>query len=331
MEEIKGAPLEQLGRYRLVSRLGQGGMAEVFLARFEGPGGFEKTAVIKRIKPELAHEDQYRRMFIQEARVMASLSHSHVLSVLDFGEANGNLFLVLEHVEGADLARALDRVRPLAPELAVYIASCVLRALGYVHARRDAKGEPMSIVHRDITPANILLGENGDVKLGDFGVAKVPRLAPRTAPGTLKGKLSYMSPEQAAGAPVDGRSDLFAVGLVLLEALTGKAAYPQESNGALMLAVREAKVEVPDSLGAVAKVVRLALEKNPAKRFADADAMSTALFDAQRTLAGPREVSALVQQVTVDSEEHVTSQAVSSPLSELLRSQRGQPDDESDQ
>lgn len=312
---------ERIGRYRVVSRLGSGGMAEVFLGVLEGPLGFEKSVVLKRIRPELAVDESYRQMFVNEARITSVLSHSHVVSVLDFGEADGSLFLALEHVEGLDLAHVLERTKKLAPSLSAFIGACVLRGLGYAHARRDGRGEPLGIVHRDLSPANILLGRNGDVKIADFGIAKAQGPAPRTAPGTLKGKLGYMSPEQAAGQPVDPRSDLFTVGLVLYEMLLGAPAYAQKSNAALLMAVREARIEVPSSLGAVGGVLQRALAPSPRDRFATADEMATALLQSAPALVGSSEVEKLVEQLmgSLDASKKKTL-VPRSPWSRILKS-----------
>jgi serine/threonine protein kinase len=158
----QGAEPETVGRYRLVSRLARGGMAEVFLGVLPGPEGFEKPVVLKRMLPELAGQEEYRQMFAQEARLMATFGHAHVVSVLDFGLEASAPYLVLEYVEGVDLARALATRGPLAPALVRHLGLCLLRALEHVHALRDTRGEWLGLVHRDVSPANVLLGRTGD-------------------------------------------------------------------------------------------------------------------------------------------------------------------------
>ncbi|MHB8873623.1 MAG: protein kinase domain-containing protein [Myxococcaceae bacterium] len=289
------------GRYRILSKLASGGMAEVYRAVLSGPEGFEKPSVVKRMLPELARQERYRQMFVDEARLMASLNHRNVVGVLDFGlQPDGSYFIALEYVDGVDLAKALRAHQKLPPALAVHIVESVLDGLGYVHGRRSASGEPLSIVHRDVSPQNVLLGRDGDVKLGDFGIAKGLASAERTSPGTIKGKLAYMSPEQANAAPLDGRSDLFSAGVVLYEALLGRRPFEGESEIALWKVVAEARVPDPLFLDpsldpALAAVLRKALSREPAQRYANAEEMALALLGcAHDGAAGPAEVGRLV-------------------------------------
>lgn len=279
----QGAELGTVGRYRLVSRLARGGMAEVFLGVLSGPEGFEKPVVLKRLLPELAGQETYRQMFAQEARLMAAFGHTHVVSVLDFGLEAGAPFLVLEYVEGVDLARALAARGTLAPALVRHLGLCLLRALEHVHGLRDTRGEWLGLVHRDISPANVLLGRTGDVKLGDFGIAKGLRTPSRTAPGSTRGKLRYMSPEQLRGGPLDARADLFALGVLLYEAVVGRSPFAATTDAQLLLAVREARLEPSDALEraagpALAAVLLRALRPHPAERFASTADMARALL-----------------------------------------------------
>lgn len=287
-------------RYKVLQRLASGGMADVYLAVLRGAHGFEKQTIVKRMRPELEGHDEYRRMFIDEARLMASLSHSNVVSVMDFGDGDDGIFLALEYVDGTDLAVLEKRVGSLPPALALYIGCCVLEALSYVHGRRTKEGKPLHIVHRDVSPSNVFLGRNGDVKLGDFGVAKMALGSVHTLPGTIKGKIAYMSPEQAAAQEVDGRSDLFSLGIVLFEALTGRRPFTAQSDVSLLKMVTEdeapdARVTAPSLSPSLAAFLRKALARERDARFQSAEEMKRALLAcAQGPLLGPSDVARFV-------------------------------------
>ncbi|HYI01922.1 serine/threonine-protein kinase [Hyalangium sp.] len=276
------ADLGTLGRYRLLSRLARGGMAELFLAVLPGPEGFEKPVVIKRMLPELATQESYRQMFAQEARLMATFGHGHVVSALDYGVEQGSPYLVLEYVDGVDLGRVLA-VRSVLPlPLVRHVGLCLLRALEHVHGLRDARGELLGIVHRDISPANVLLGRTGDVKLADFGIAKGLRTPSRTAPGSTRGRLRYMSPEQVRGGPLDGRADLFSLSVLLYEAVVGHSPFAATTDAQLLLAVRGARLAPAGALQraagpAMAEVLLRALRPHPSERYPSAGDMARAL------------------------------------------------------
>ncbi len=209
------------GRYQLGARLGGGGMAEVFRAKQLGAERFSKDVAIKRMHPTLSADPQFAAMFIQEAHVVARLTHPNIVQVLDFDrDREGRLFLVMELVEGPDLFR-LAKTGQIPVSVATFIVVELLRALAFAHTRMH-QGEPLSVVHRDISPQNVLISWDGTVKLSDFGIAKATQSVRMTQPGTIKGKPEYLSPEQAQGARLDGRSDLFAVGIVAYELLTGE-------------------------------------------------------------------------------------------------------------
>lgn len=220
----------RLGSYRLLRLLGRGGMAEVYEAERVGAHGFAKRVAIKRILPQHARDPRLVAMFCDEARIHATLSHPNLLQVLDFGEEDGELFIVLELVEGMSVADLLSRVaaRRRAVDLApaLYIAHEVLLGLAHAHAACDELGRPRQLVHRDVAPSNILIGKAGQVRLGDFGILHAADIESRTAPGEIKGKIGYVSPEQAMGLPLDARSDIFSLGVVLAELLIGEPLFP---------------------------------------------------------------------------------------------------------
>ena len=235
------------GRYTVVRKLAEGGMAEIFLARQHGSEGFEKPVVLKRIHTAFYADEQFRNMLVDEAHISMGLHHNNIVQVLDLGRAGGRLFLVLELVDGWDLARVLDRAqtaeRPLPPGIGLYIIAEVCRALSYAHSRTRPDGEPMGIVHRDISPQNVLISEQGEVKLADFGIAKALTRRDRTATGVVKGKVAFMSPEQAHGQALDARSDLFSLGTLLYLVTTGRA--PVRGGDRLRGHRPRAKVPVP--------------------------------------------------------------------------------------
>src|SRR5688572_21566443 len=218
----------QLGPYRLVSRLGHGGMAEVWLALAYGASGFEKKVAVKLLLPECRGHGELERLLIEEARLGARLSHRNLVGVHDLGIDEGTYYVRMDFVDGVDLATRLRRGRP-APELALLVAWEVALALEYVHGVADDAGRPLGLVHRDVSPANILVSRAGEVKLADFGVAKATMLADLTREGVRKGKYAYMSPEQVAGDPLTPRSDHFGLGVTLMELLAGRRPYDADT------------------------------------------------------------------------------------------------------
>ena len=263
------------GRYTLLERLAVGGMAEVFRAKISSSHGFQKILVIKRILPHLAADPGFVAMFIDEAKLTAQLTHPKIVQILDFGEVNGQYFTALEFIDGFDalgLLRIAAQKRTRIPtQLAVFIVDELLEALDYAHNARDMEGKSMQIVHRDISPSNIFISKRGDVKLGDFGIAHAKRRESKTQAGTLKGKYGYMSPEQVVGRPIDNRSDLFAVGVVLAELLTGRRLFSAPADLDVLLKVRDVHLDRLDKYGkdipaALDRIVRRALKKDPAER-----------------------------------------------------------------
>lgn len=273
---------KSLGPYRLTRLIATGGMAEVYEAHRVGPRGFDKRVAVKRILPQLATEPELVAMFCDEARVQASLSHPNLVAVLDFGEADGELFLALEYIDGLSVATFIEGVRArrmrvdLAP--ALFIVREVLRGLAHVHDARDDKGMPLGLVHRDVSPNNVLIGSAGQVKLADFGIVRSEgprRLAPLTSPERLKGKYGYVSPEQAQGLRVDCRSDVFSAAVVLAELLLGQPLFDGRSEFAVLnmlcagdlTRLRVYGAHIPD---AVHQLLETALALGPRDRFASA-------------------------------------------------------------
>jgi hypothetical protein len=275
------------GRYVLMDRLGEGGMAEVYTAVVHGAEGFRRTFVIKRLRPELARLDDVVAAFIDEANLASSLVHANIVPVFDFGKVDDEYFLAQEYILGRDLGRvnrrALEREgAPLSLSQSFYLAHEVLKALDYAHNRMGPDGKPLHLVHRDVSPNNILISSRGEVKLFDFGVAKAQGRITQTQFGMVKGNVRFMSPEQARGDLVDGRSDLFSLGLVLYYALAGDSLY--EADTAYNLLVRAAQGpgdkerELLSRLPEEAqRVLGRALQPNPADRFQTASEFAQAL------------------------------------------------------
>ncbi|MBN8232645.1 protein kinase [Corallococcus macrosporus] len=277
------------GRYELVSWLSRGGMAETWRAQLVGDAGVTKPVLIKKVLPEYANDDAFISMFISEARISATLSHGNVAQVFDFGRVDGEYFLAMEFVDGQPLDRFLKRARksgmPALPvPVAVYIAMEMCRGLHYAHTRADSGGKPLGIVHRDISPDNVLVGYEGQVKIVDFGIAKAQSLRGfKTAPGVLKGKYLFFSPEQARGEEVDARTDVWATGVVLYELLSGQLPLTGLESVVLMkLAhgkippLRELRPDLPTALS---DLVMKALAPDLKERFESSHAFGDALAE----------------------------------------------------
>src|SRR6266478_1730266 len=227
-----------IGKYKLVRLIASGGMAEVYLARQAGAAGFEKLVCLKRILPHLARDKQFVEMFLNEARLAARLDHPNIVSIFDLGEANGNYFIAMEFIDGPSLRaaakRALERGEWLPIPEIVNIVSMAAAGLHYAHELTEAAGKPLGLVHRDISPANVLVHRNGAAKVVDFGIAKAANSSSSTRTGTLKGKVAYMPPEQLRGDPLDRRTDVFALGVVLYELLAGQRPWAGDSEVSLI-------------------------------------------------------------------------------------------------
>lgn len=243
--------MEKFGQYILISKIGSGGMAELFKAKKLGIEGFERVLAIKRILPHLSSDEEFIDMFIAEAKLVARLTNKNIVQVYDFGRIGQNYFISMEYIRGKDLRAIMKRCREKGMKfpipLAVFIAKEVASALGYAHTQKDNTGKDLSIIHRDVSPQNVLISYQGETKVVDFGIAKAGAHS-KTTTGVLKGKLSYMSPEQAWGKPIDHRSDIFSLGIVAYEMFTGERLFKGDSEINTLEKVREAKVEPMPSL-----------------------------------------------------------------------------------
>ena len=304
----------QFGRYFLLERLAVGGMAEIFKAKQSGAHGFEKILVIKRILPHLAADPEFLAMFIDEAKLQCALQHPKIVHVLEFGQENGQYYIALEFVDGMDalgLLRACAHKRMRLPvRLAVHIASEVLDALDYSHGKLGSDGESLGIVHRDVSPSNVFISKRGDVKLGDFGIARAVEKSrqSKTQAGTLKGKYGYMAPEQVIGGDVDGRADLFAVGIVLAEMLMGRRLFTAPNDLDVLLMVRDARLDRLDRHGQdipapLRKLINKMLSRDPADRFPTAgstrEALQEFLFEARQRV-GANDLGAFLNSLKTE-------------------------------
>ncbi|MBV1862516.1 MAG: serine/threonine protein kinase, partial [Nannocystaceae bacterium] len=281
----------RLGHYRLIRRLAVGGMAELFVAVAEGAGAFEKPVAIKRILPRLAREPEFVKMFFAEAELAASLDHPHIAKVLDFGEEGELPYIVMELVHGVDLSDLLRSSKgPLPDAQAATIAVQVAEALQHVHDHCDLHtGAPLGLVHRDVTPSNVLVGYSGGAKLTDFGIVKATSATQYTATGALKGKLSYLAPEQARCERLDRRTDVYALGLVMYELFTGRRMHRAMSEVALLARVCDGEYTPPSAVRpdidtAVESIIARALLPDPRDRYTCTRDVSAAL----ETLASQR-------------------------------------------
>ncbi|MFT3709343.1 MAG: serine/threonine-protein kinase [Archangium sp.] len=278
--------LETYGRYQLLKKLATGGMAQIYLARQVGPEGFEKLLVVKRILPHLAENEDFVTMFLDEARIAARLNHPNIVSIFDLGAQDDSFFIAMEFIHGEDIRRVwkhadkIGKPIPLALICRMIIDACA--GLDYAHKKPDQSGRPLNIVHRDISPQNILVSFEGGVKVVDFGIAKAADQATVTKSGVLKGKYSYMSPEQAGGQPIDCRTDIFALGVVMYELLTGTRLFKRATDIQTLNAVSECKVAPPSEISGrippdLDAIVMKALAKDRKDRFSEARQLGAAL------------------------------------------------------
>ncbi|WP_437643306.1 serine/threonine protein kinase [Sorangium sp. So ce362] len=269
----------QQQRYRVIERLASGGMAEVFLAESAGIEGFKKQVAIKRVLPHLSEKKRFIAMFLDEARLSAHLSHSNVAQVFDIGVGDNAYFIVMEYVDGADLKAVLESMRKagriLPVESAVFITGKLCEGLTYAHELKGADGHPLKIVHRDMSPPNVLITKYGEVKIVDFGLAKATSQLEKSEAGIIKGKFSYLSPEAAQGLEVDPRTDIFAAGAILWEMLSGKRLFLGETDYQTVKLVQQAQIPplseinkaVPPELD---RIIARSLARDPGDRYSSA-------------------------------------------------------------
>ncbi len=275
------------GPYRLIERIAVGGMAEVFKAKRGGVEGFEKIVAVKRILPHLSDNKEFVDMFVDEAKMVARLSHPNIVQIFDLGRIEGSYYIAMEYVHGHDLRtierRAAEKGLRMPLDLGLQVVSQVCAALEHAHRKKDEGGRPLEIVHRDVSPQNILISFEGDVKLVDFGIAKAVAKAASTDRGSLRGKLLYMSPEQAWGRPIDRRSDVFSLGIVLYELVTESKPFAVSDSELTILELvrqclitppREVNPRVPEALD---RVIMKALAREPDERYQDAGQMQRGL------------------------------------------------------
>lgn len=286
-DEDRTDPLREgrIGRYQLIGRLATGGMAQIYLALSGELSGFRTLVVVKRILPHLASNPEFIRMFFDEARIVARLDHPNIVRIIEVGHDGDEYFLAMEVVQGrplsAVLRKAVKRNSPLTHAQSAFIVAQAADGLGYAHNLADADGHPLNVVHRDVSPQNILVSFEGAVKIIDFGVARALGRVTETIPGGLKGKIQYMAPEQTSAGRVDQRSDVFALGVVLWESLCGRRLFRRDSELETMRAIVDEPILLPSKIGPISPrleyIVMRALEKDPANRFQSAEEMALAL------------------------------------------------------
>jgi TonB family protein len=273
----------KFGQYVLIEKIATGGMAEVWKARMRGVEGFQKIVAIKKILPHLSDNQDFIEMFVDEAKLAAQLNHNNIIHIYDLGKIQSSYYIAMEYIDGYDLKTILrrgeERGHPVTVELALFIASKLASALDYAHRKKDFEEKEMGLVHRDVSPQNVLVSQEGDIKLCDFGIAKAASKASHTQAGALKGKLQYMSPEQAWGRSIDRRSDIFALATVLFELLTNRKLFTGDNELSILEQVREARVQPPSLYNDevtpdIDKIVIKALQKDPTNRYQTAGEMA---------------------------------------------------------
>ena len=302
-------------RYTITERLDHGGMAEVFLGVAESLQGFKKNVAIKRILPSLTRNQKFVAMFLDEAKLSLFLQHANIVQVFDIGQSDNSYFLVMEYVNGCNLRALLDRLQDRGQRIrvaeAIYLMLEACKALSYAHTCENPEtGEPLHIVHRDVSPPNILISKNGEVKLVDFGLAKANSQIESTDPGVVKGKFSYLSPEAASGLDIDQRADVFAAGIILWEMLTNRRLFLGESDYQTVELVRQARIPSiaainPEIEHELEGIIRKSLEREPDRRYQTAadlgDALAQYLFS-RRMKVTARDIAALVRDTQIEQQ-----------------------------
>jgi serine/threonine-protein kinase len=322
----------RFGKYRLIERIAVGGMAEIFLAHQKHEDGHESPVVIKRIQPHLSRHAAFVKMFLNEARLAAQLNHPNVVQIHDLGKIAESYFIAMEYVAGRDMRRVAPKAEalgiPFPLVYAVKIASCVCAGLHHAHTKVDLYGNPLNIVHRDVSPENIVVAFDGSVKILDFGIAKAANQVGQTRTGEIKGKLSYMSPEQCLGTPLDCRSDIFSLGVVLYEWLTGFKLFTGESEVAVMRSITEGKIYTPsyfreDLPERLELILMKALERDRDKRYQTAAQMQKdldAFLDSYEFTPTPLHLANFLKQLFEEElqaeQRRMQGRAASAPTSE---------------
>jgi serine/threonine protein kinase len=327
---------DPFGHYELLHPLATGGMGQLYLARNRAEG-FQKLVVVKMLLAHLSRDQGFMAMFLDEARIAAQLNHPHICQIFELGEHEGTHYLAMEYVPGVDL-RSLqqhltERGQRMPPALACRVVADAASALHYAHEATDESGRPLGLVHRDVSPSNVLVSFEGAVKLIDFGIAKAAGRASDTATGQLKGKFAYMSPEQADGERLDARSDIFSLGLVLHELITGHRALQRDSDPATLKAAREAVIAPPSTLNPdcpaeLDAVVMRALAKRPEDRYANAGQFALALEDWLLKSQQPSSLAHLaawLRSVYPDYKERIRARSEPTPATGLDATVRRTP------
>lgn len=299
----------QFGKYLLLEKIGSGGMAEIFKAIAHGAGDFQKVMVIKRILLSYSRDPTFVRMFRDEAKITAPLQHANIVPIFEFDEVEGQYYLAMEIVNGRDLQKVMARAnklgRPIPIDVVLFIVGEVCKALWYAYNARDVYGNLLKIIHRDVSPSNILISFEGEVKVTDFGVAKAATQSAAEQGGVLKGKLGYMSPEQVVGGELDHRSDIFALGIILFEALTLKRLFLGKSDLQTLINIRDADVdkrlsrhpEIPEE---VQEILRRTLAREPDRRYRTANDLLNDIQDwlfAKNRRVGPALVASFMREL----------------------------------
>lgn len=301
-----------IGRYALVERLGVGGMGEVYLAHKTGPGGFEKWVAIKRIHPQYLDDESYVHMFLDEARIAAAVHHPNVAQVFDLGQEGDEYFIAMEYLHGEHLASFLKRLRQQSEKmdwcLAAHVISRIAQALHAAHQATTSAGEPLRLVHRDVSPHNIFLTYAGNIKLTDFGVAQAINRLAKTKTGGIKGKVAYMAPEQVLGLELDHRADVFSLGAVLWELIFDRTLFAGESDAAILMQVAKGQVPKPSSIlstlpARLEAILLHALAKEPDQRYGSALEMASDLDEFIKTqgrIVTPRDIAWQMERMFAD-------------------------------
>ncbi len=282
--------ITRIGPYILVDKIGQGGMAELYKAEHTSKDGFRRIVALKKILPHLTQDQEFINMFIREARIAAFLRHPNVVQITDYGSYQDAYFIAMEYIDGINLAEIIDRIKAGLPiDLAVFLALKIIMGLQYAHSKKDDKsGTPLSIVHRDISPHNVMVSYEGEVKITDFGLAKAQSEPSFTRTGQVKGKQQYMSPEQALGQKVDSRTDIYAFGVVFYEILTGRQLFEFNNDIDAMMSIPNEEItplntvrpEIPEELN---RIVMKCLEKDREARYQTAQEIFHELLHFKKT------------------------------------------------